>query len=382
MPHAAGHDRPLLLAVRPLKLGDLLVAVPALRALRAAFPEHRIAYAAAGWLAPVVELIGGIDLLDTPHGLDVPLPVPPSGIDVAVNLHGHGGQSLPRVQELAARRVLSHAGGGASAGPPWRDDLHERERWARMLHWFGIAADPLDLHLPVPAAAGPAPGAAVVHVGAAHGSRAWPVARFAAVARALSRAGHRVVMTGGGSDVPRGLAAVAAAQLPDAAMLAGRLGLAQFAATIAHAALVVTADTGAAHLASAYRRPSVVLFGPAPIEQWGPPPGPHLALTDALLRRGEVFATDPDPALLAVTTEDVLTAVDQVLDAHGAAGDDQPMRSRRSVHAGGTADIDAAAAVTVGYQPPGAEPDPAARALTAAARPRRRRTAPRRRRAG
>jgi ADP-heptose:LPS heptosyltransferase len=315
MGQAAGEPRPLLLAVRPLKLGDLLVAVPALRALRAAFPEHRIAYAAAAWLAPMVELIGGIELVDTPRGLDVPLPVPEGRVDVAVNLHGHGGQSLPRLQELAAGRVLSHAGGGASAGPAWRDDLHERERWTRMLRWFDIPADPLDLHLPVPTTDSPAPGAAVVHVGAAHGSRAWPVARFAAVARALSRAGHRVVVTGGGADVPRGLGVVRAAGLPAGAMLAGQLGLGQFAATIAGAALVVTADTGAAHLASAYRRPSVVLFGPAPVEQWGPPPGPHVALTDATVRRGDVFASDPDPALLAVTTADVLRAVDQVCHA-------------------------------------------------------------------
>lgn len=39
----------------------------------------------------------------------------------------------------------------------------------------------------------------------------------------------------------------------------------------------------------------------------GPSPGgPHVTLTDAALRRGERFADDPDPALLAVSVDDVL----------------------------------------------------------------------------
>ena len=42
---------------------------------------------------------------------------------------------------------------------------------------------------------------------------------------------------------------------------------------------------------------------------WGPPPGPHTVLTDASLRLGDTFAADPDPALLAVSADDVLSAV-------------------------------------------------------------------------
>jgi ADP-heptose:LPS heptosyltransferase len=79
---------------------------------------------------------------------------------------------------------------------------------------------------------------------------------------------------------------------------------------VADAALVVTVDTGAAHLASAYGTPSVVLFGPAPVSRWGPPAGPHVVLTDGRLRRGDVFATEPDPALLAVSADDVLEAAE------------------------------------------------------------------------
>jgi hypothetical protein len=64
----------------------------------------------------------------------------------------------------------------------------------------------------------------------------------------------------------------------------------------------------------------VVLFGPAPIEEWGPPEdGPHRALTVADLRRGDPFADEPDPALLGVTVADVLDAVTDVLAPRASA---------------------------------------------------------------
>ncbi|MET4621046.1 ADP-heptose:LPS heptosyltransferase [Arthrobacter sp. 2762] len=306
------NGQPLLLALRALKLGDLLVAVPALRGLRRAFPEHRNLYAAPAWIAEALELVGGIDHLPTP-GLDDPLNIPPGAVDIAVNLHGNGPESRQRINELRARRVLAHQAPGLD-GPEWTTGIPERERWTRLLNWHGIDADPLDYRLNRPSIPSPRPGATVIHVGAAYGSRLWPIERFAEVAVELTRAGHDVVLTGGTSERGRAVATAALANLKganlDGGVLAGRQSLAEFAATIADARLVVSADTGAAHLASAYARPSVVLFGPAPAEEWGPPPGPHVVLTAVELRRGDVFAADPDPALLAVTVHDVLDAVD------------------------------------------------------------------------
>lgn len=304
--------QPLLLALRALKLGDLLVAVPALRGLRRAFPEHRILYAAPAWIAEALDLVGGIDHLPTP-GLDDPLAIPPGAVDIAVNLHGNGPESRQRINELQATRVLAHQAPGLD-GPIWTTGIPERERWTRLLNWHGIDADPLDYRLNKPSVPSPRRGATVIHVGAAYGSRLWPIERFAEVAVELSRAGHDVVLTGGTSERERAMATAALANLKganlDDVVLAGRQGLAEFVATIADARLVVSADTGAAHLASAYARPSVVLFGPAPAEEWGPPPGPHVVLTAVELRRGDVFAADPDPALLAVTVRDVLEAVE------------------------------------------------------------------------
>ena len=302
------HDEVLVL--RALKLGDLLVAVPALRALRRAYPVHRITYAAQAWLRPIVELVGGIGLLDT-HGLDVAIDRAPGTVDVAVNLHGNGPESRARIAALQPRRVIGHRGGGLP-GPDWDPDAHERERWCRLLQWHQVPADPGDYLLNTPALPSPAPGAVIVHPGAAYGSRHWPVQRFAQVARALDAAGHRVVFTGSAAERERALAVATAAGLDPSAVVAGELPLAGFAALVAGARCVISADTGAAHLASAYQVPSVVLFGPAPVSSWGPPPGPHLVLTDASLRRGDTFAADPDPALLAVQEADVIQALQRL----------------------------------------------------------------------
>lgn len=301
-------DRPELLVLRTLKLGDLLVAVPAIHGLRRAYPEHRLTLAMPGWLRPIVELVGGVDeLLPTP-GLDKPIARRPGTVDVAVNLHGSGGESRDLIRQLEARTVIAHSSDGSS-GPEWRDGMLERARWTRLVTAFGVDADPDDVGLLVPPGEPAVVGAAVVHVGAFYGSRRWPVDRFAAVAAQLVAEGRDVVLTGSAAERDRALAVAAVAGLPEETVLAGELELDGFAGVIRSAAVVISADTGAAHLASAYGTPSVVLFGPAPPEEWGPPAsGPHVVLTDASLRRGDTFGSECDPAMLAVTVDDVLAA--------------------------------------------------------------------------
>jgi ADP-heptose:LPS heptosyltransferase len=298
------------LALRALKLGDLLVAVPALRALRRHWPEHRLQLATSAWLDPVARLVGGIDELVPTDGLS-----PLCGVespDVAVNLHGAGPQSNRVLDALSPRRRIGHRGHGWD-GPSWLDDLHERQRWCRLLAAHGIDCDPDDLHLQPPPGPSVAPGAVVIHPGAGYGSRRWPIERYAEVA---ARVDGRVVVTGTAAE--RDLALAVGVPEPD--VLAGRLGLAELAAVVAEARLVVSADTGVAHLSYAYRTPSVVLFGPAPVEQWGPPAdGPHRSLTVADVRRGDPFTADPDPALLAVGVDDVLAAIDGVTTNFGDA---------------------------------------------------------------
>lgn len=296
----------MILVLRALKLGDLLVAVPALRGLRAHWPDEEIVLACQPWLRPVIDLIGAVDRVLPVHGLE-PLPPEVARPAVAVNMHGAGPTSTAVLDDLAPGLRIGHEGHGWQ-GPAWRDDIHERERWCGLMTAHGIRADPDDLRLQRPPIPSPAPGAVVVHPGAAYGSKRWPPDRFAEVAAWFRSHGHRVVITGTAAEHEL---AAAVAEPSGAEVLAGKTSLPELAALIADAAVVVTGDTGTAHLSYAYATPSVVLFGPVGPEIWGPPAGgPHRALTVAHLSRPDrPFADDPDPALLAVTVEDVLSAL-------------------------------------------------------------------------
>jgi ADP-heptose:LPS heptosyltransferase len=307
----------VVLALRALQIGDLLVGVPALRALRRAYPTHRLVLATPAPLAPLVARIGGVDtLLPTPDPTAIAWTGAPP--DVAVNLHGTGPQSHHALEALRpARRIGFHC---AEAGPGWEGPdwstvaaahPHERARWCALLQAVGIPVDAGDLHLDAPPH-GPS-GPVLVHPGAAFGAKRWPAERFAAVAAALERRGGRVLVTGSAAE--RGLADEIASRagLPPARTLAGGTDLGQLCDLVAVASLVVSGDTGIAHLASAYATPSVVLFGPVDPARWGPPvDGPHRALSDPAVRRGNPFAAEPDPALLAVGVDDVLEAAAEV----------------------------------------------------------------------
>jgi len=94
----------VVLIYRALGLGDFLTGVPAYRALRRAYPDHRIVLAAPRALAPLAELTGAIDeVVDT-----VPLGPAPRDADVAVNLHGRGPQSTALLRESGARQVIAY----------------------------------------------------------------------------------------------------------------------------------------------------------------------------------------------------------------------------------------------------------------------------------
>lgn len=304
-------SRPEILVLRALGLGDLLTAVPALRSLRRAHPESLITLAAPNWLRPLQPLGLGVDRWWPVSGLghrDWPRPGP----QLAVNLHGRGPQSIADLLSAAPEQILTHWHPlhRRVPGLEWRDDLHQVERWCRLLEYGGLVADPGDLRLPRPEVRSVAPQAVVVHPGASAGARRWPVERFAAVAAELADHSAPVVVTGGAAERPLALALVRAAGLPDSRCLAGELGLDDLAALVADARLVLSGDTGVAHLATAYRTPSVVLFGPTSPVQWGPPAdGPHEVLWSG--RPGDTHADEPDPGLLEISVSDVLAAVER-----------------------------------------------------------------------
>ncbi|HEX2893896.1 MAG TPA: glycosyltransferase family 9 protein [Marmoricola sp.] len=303
-----------MVVLRALGLGDFLTAVPALRALRRARPEHQLVLAAPDALHPLAELSGAVDAVHATASLEE-FVTPDEPVDIAVNLHGKGPQSHRALVTAGPRELLAFACPSLSyVGPRWQSEEHEVHRWCRLVSaGWGVEADPTDLLLQAPSHPSVAPGAVVVHPGAAYPSRRWPAERFAEVARRLHAAGHCVVVTGSAAERSLADEVSCLADLPAGSVLAGGTDLAGLAGLVAGARLVVSGDTGIAHLASAYRTPSVVLFGPTPPSRWGPPPhGPHVAIWHGT-GTGDPWGGSVDPALSRVEVDEVLQEADRLL---------------------------------------------------------------------
>jgi ADP-heptose:LPS heptosyltransferase len=107
----------------------------------------------------------------------------------------------------------------------------------------------------------------VVHPGAAVPARAWPAENAAATVQQLSSAGLRVLVTGGPGE--RALTAqVAAGGGQD---LGGRTDLAELSAVLQGAQVMITGNTGPAHLSASVGTPVVSLFSPVvPAVRWAP----------------------------------------------------------------------------------------------------------------
>jgi ADP-heptose:LPS heptosyltransferase len=311
----------VILVLRALGVGDLATAVPALRGLRAAFPDETLALAAPAWLTPLVDLVGGVDRVLPTAGLAGPAwaIAPPR---LAVNLHGRGPESHRLLLAANPGELWAFANpqAGHPHGPRWIEQEHEVSRWSRLTSYYGVATDWSELSLRVPTHA-VRRGVTIIHPGAKSASRRWPPGRYALVARALAARGHRIVVTGSAGETDLAARVVREAGLPHTAMMAGRTGVGELAALVAHARLVISGDTGIAHLATAYRTPSVVLFGPMPPSRWGPPPGReyHRAIWHgSTAERGDDPGPDISPALLLISVEEVLAAAADVERARHA----------------------------------------------------------------
>ncbi len=300
-----------ILVLRALGLGDFLTAVPALRALRWAFPEHRIVLAEPEYLQPLAHLCGAVDeVLPADPLQEVDFHEP----DIAVNLHGSGPESHRVLLTTRPRRLIAFANAEVPETrglPCWREKEHEVDRWCRLLEESGICTDRRALWLPVPSIAPPpfAEGATLVHPGAASNARRWPADRWAEVVRSEMQAGHEVAISAGSNELELAQRIARLAGLHRSRIIHGTL--LKLAAAVAAAHAVVCGDTGVAHLATAFGTPAVILFGPVAPSLWGPPLWhPHVALWSG--GRGDPHATDTDPGLLLIEPADVTEALQRL----------------------------------------------------------------------
>ena len=99
--------------------------------------------------------------------------------------------------------------------------------------------------------------------------KVWPAANFAALFKQLSPGARPVIFAGPGAQERAG-AQLVLDQLPDAVDLCGKLTLSEAAACLARCALFVGNDSGLMHIAAAAGVPTLGLFGPTSVAEYGP----------------------------------------------------------------------------------------------------------------
>lgn len=114
---------------------------------------------------------------------------------------------------------------------------------------------------------------AVLHVSPKFVYKAWTVAGWEALGRWLADQGLTIAVTGGDAPGERAFCEDVVQRLPKGTVnLAGRVGLPALGYLLSRAALYVGTDTAVSHMAAAVGAPTIVLFGPSNPVKWGPWP--------------------------------------------------------------------------------------------------------------
>jgi ADP-heptose:LPS heptosyltransferase len=274
--------------LRANALGDLIFALPALDALREAYPGAEIVLLARDWHRALLEgRPGPVDrVIPLPEGIppDGAPPLPPDeerrfvdslaaeGWDLALQLHGGGRHSNPVVAALDARVTAGCRTPDALALDREIRYVYFQSEVLRLLEVVGlVGATPVAIEPRIEvtgadreAAAAAVPELvgrpfAVLHPGASDPRRRWGAERFAAVGTELAGRGLAVAVTGteGEADLTRQVVDAIADPVVD---LAGRLDLPALLGLVEQAAVVVSNDTGPLHLAGAAGAPTVGIF--------------------------------------------------------------------------------------------------------------------------
>jgi lipopolysaccharide heptosyltransferase I len=339
-----------ILIIKPSSLGDIVMALPALSALRKSFPEAKISWFIRPEFAPLLK--------NHPHLTETilfdrkflgqawfnPLALAAllsliwrlnrSKFDAVIDLQG-----LFRTASLAwlsgckkrlgmaDARELAHIFYTHKVAQD-RDSIHLVDYYLKIAQAAGAFEPDVQFLLPIdPAAAdvvnrllktkGIEPNNYAVFVPtSAHRDKCWPVERFAALADKISTQFHlSIIATGATSEKStverlRNLANVSIANF------AGVTSLNELVALLKGARLVVSNDTGPGHIAAALGVPVVLIFGPTNPARVHPYNRPECAVAVEPDGRGfNADSTDPKHDIKAVTLDEVYKKVCEQLNS-------------------------------------------------------------------
>ena len=258
--------------LRANALGDYIFALPALDALRAAYPDAEVVLLGAPWHARF--------LTGRPGPVDRVIELPPEPgepflaamraerFDLAIQLHGGGRTTNPLVAGLGARITAGLRAEGAAPLDRWIRYVYYQPEVFRYLEVVGLVGahpvgyrpelaltddDRKEAAAVVPHQAGPL---VALHPGATDDRRRWPADRFSAVGDALAA---DILITGTGAERALVEEVIGGMHRP-VRPLVDALSLGGLAALYERCAVVISNDTGPVHLAAAVGAPTVGLY--------------------------------------------------------------------------------------------------------------------------
>ena len=343
-----------ILAVRLDNMGDIVMLGPALRAVKETSPHARLTLLASPAGTSAAALLPWIDDVITWRSIwqDVGgrMPFEPARereliallterkfdaalIFTSFSQTPHTPGYVCYLAGIPLRAGESKEFGGSTLTTELRgapDELHQVERNVRLVEHLGFEVKDRKLAIALPDEARLAAAHilsevgldanapfVLIHPGASAQARRYPVERFGAVARLLSRRGWPILVTGVEREAE--LLDELMQHAPHAHCLLGGTTLVEYAAVVERASLVICNDTLPMHLADAVGTPEVVLFsGTDYEEQWRPRVTQH-----TLLRRSTschpcyLFECPIGQPCLDISPEEVVDVVETMLVSIG-----------------------------------------------------------------
>lgn len=283
---------------RALQLGDMLCAVPAFRALRAAYPNAEIVLLGLPWAESFTERFAAYfdRFMHFPGYPGLPeQPFDPATweqfasrmrderFDLILQMQGNGTIVNKMLGDLDAGPVAGFCNEGNEGSPErflrYPTGISEIHRHLRLMEHLGVKPGSDELEFPVtedeirklyeklPALA--RERYVCVHPGSRGAWRQWPTSHFACLADQCAGMGYQVIVTGTAGEASITREVLEQMDYP-AIDLTGQTGLGEIGQLIKEADLLISNCTGVSHIAAAMQTPSIVISMDGEPERWGP----------------------------------------------------------------------------------------------------------------
>jgi len=326
------------------RIGDLILTVPAIAALRTHFPEAKISLIVAHGSRELLPAIPGVDDTFIARGRvsDAKqwFAVAKARFDCCLDFSRTDRSAFLSLLSGARRRItydtirreplrrLSY-----NEFVPSKVRLrHTIDHHLALLAPLGITNAATEIHLALPGTAKDRAAAVmtghdlnrnfvILHPGSARTEKFWIAQRWAEAAHWLASQGEmQLVLTGGRSPIEQEhIARIKSHLQREIVDLSGQLDLLTLAALIERTRLLVTIDSAPMHLAAAFGTPQVALFGPTNPYHWRPRTTRAIVLRAGITEPMTHFLPKQAPvAMKEISTDQVIGAMQTLLSAPAA----------------------------------------------------------------